>query len=137
MRLQFCQILAPKINRYQFRTRYGRSYKGDMPDSYIKGKGIIFERIAEKGATDHVELRTSNKFINFRFSLRNPPPPQRKRGKRVQRKWDVGKVGCQSGVTWADSILVNNGYRPNPTGARPFDLNREATDGEPIRSSDG
>ena len=40
---------APKMNRYQLCAKYGWSFKSNMPDRYIKRKGIIFEKIAEKG----------------------------------------------------------------------------------------
>ena len=53
---------APKMNRYQFCTKYGWSFKSDMPDRYIKRKGIIFDRIAEKGDTDQVsKLQKENR----------------------------------------------------------------------------
>ena len=38
------------------------SFKSDMPDRYIKRKGIIFDRIAEKGDTDQVtKLQKENR----------------------------------------------------------------------------
>jgi integrase len=43
---------APKMNRYQFCAKYGWSFGSDMPDRYIKRKGIIFDEIAEKGDVD-------------------------------------------------------------------------------------
>ena len=43
---------APKMNRYQFCTKYGWAFSSDMPDRYIERKGIIFNQIAEKGDTD-------------------------------------------------------------------------------------
>jgi hypothetical protein len=50
------------MNRYQFCTKYGWSYKSDMPDRYIKRKGIIFERIAKKGDIDQVsKLQKENR----------------------------------------------------------------------------
>jgi len=53
---------APKMNRYQFCTKYGWSFKSGMPDRYIKRKGIIFDRIAEKGDTDQVsKLQKENR----------------------------------------------------------------------------
>ena len=43
---------APKMNRYQFCAKYGWAFSSDMPDRYIKRKGIIFDEIAEKGDQD-------------------------------------------------------------------------------------
>jgi integrase len=43
---------APKMNRYQLCAKYGWAFSSDMPDRYIKRKGIIFEEIAEKGDVD-------------------------------------------------------------------------------------
>jgi hypothetical protein len=43
---------APKMNRYQLCAKYGWAFSSNMPDRYIEGKGIIFEKIAEKGDTD-------------------------------------------------------------------------------------
>ena len=43
---------APKMNRYQLCAKYGWAFSSDMPDRYIKRKGIIFEQIAEKGDVD-------------------------------------------------------------------------------------
>ena len=62
MRHSSATYWAPKMNRYQFCTKYGWSYKSDMPDRYIKRKGIIFDRIAEKGDTDQVtKLQKENR----------------------------------------------------------------------------
>lgn len=43
---------APKMNRYQLCAKYGWAFSSDMPDRYIKRKGIIFDEIAEKGDVD-------------------------------------------------------------------------------------
>jgi len=43
---------APKMNRYQLCAKYGWAFSSDMPDRYIKRKGIIFDEIAEKGDID-------------------------------------------------------------------------------------
>jgi site-specific recombinase XerD len=43
---------APKLNRYQLCAKYGWAFSSDMPDRYIKRKGIIFDEIAEKGDVD-------------------------------------------------------------------------------------
>jgi integrase len=43
---------APKLNRYQLCAKYGWAFSSDMPDRYIKRKGIIFDEIAEKGDTE-------------------------------------------------------------------------------------
>ena len=43
---------APKMNRYQFCAKYGWAFSSNMPDRYIKRKGIIFDQIAEKGDID-------------------------------------------------------------------------------------
>ncbi len=62
MRHSSATYWAPKMNRYQFCTKYGWSFKSDMPDRYIKRKGIIFDRIAEKGDTDQVsKLQKENR----------------------------------------------------------------------------
>ena len=45
---------APKMNRYQFCAKYGWAFSSDMPDRYIKRKGIIFDEIAEKGDQDQM-----------------------------------------------------------------------------------
>ncbi len=37
------------MNRYQLCAKYGWTFSSNMPDRYIKRKGIIFEKIAEKG----------------------------------------------------------------------------------------
>jgi hypothetical protein len=56
---------APKMNRYQLCAQYGWEFKSDMPDRYIKRKGIIFERIAEKGDTDQVtKFQRENRFLS-------------------------------------------------------------------------
>jgi hypothetical protein len=58
------------MNRYQFRTKYGWSFKSDMPDRYIKRKGIIFDRIAEKGDTDQVtKLQKENSQLMERVEM--------------------------------------------------------------------
>ena len=52
---------APKMNRYQLCAKYGWSFSSDMPDRYIKRKGIIFDEIAEKGDTDQlIQLKREN-----------------------------------------------------------------------------
>jgi integrase len=43
---------AAKMNRYQLCAKYGWAFSSDMPDRYIKRKGIIFEETAEKGDVD-------------------------------------------------------------------------------------
>lgn len=47
---------APKMNRYQLCAKYGWAFSSDMPDRYIKRKGIIFEEIAEKGDVDQTTM---------------------------------------------------------------------------------
>lgn len=62
MRHSSATYWASKMNRYQFCTKYGWSFKSNMPDRYIKRKGIIFDRIAEKGDTDQVnKLQKENR----------------------------------------------------------------------------
>jgi integrase len=53
---------APKMNRYQLCAKYGWAFSSDMPDRYIKRKGIIFEEIAEKGDVDqNTKLQKENR----------------------------------------------------------------------------
>lgn len=47
---------APKMNRYEFCAKYGWAFSSNMPDRYIKRKGIIFEEIAEKGDVDQTTM---------------------------------------------------------------------------------
>jgi hypothetical protein len=55
---------APKMNRYQFCTKYGWSSKSNMPDRYIERKGIIFDQIAEKGDVDQTtKLQKENRSL--------------------------------------------------------------------------
>jgi hypothetical protein len=50
------------MNRYQLCAKYGWAFSSDMPDRYIKRKGIIFDQIAEKGDTDQVsKLQKENR----------------------------------------------------------------------------
>jgi len=52
---------APKMNRYQLCAKYGWAFSSDMPDRYIKRKGIIFDEIAEKGDVDQTtKLKREN-----------------------------------------------------------------------------
>ena len=37
--------------------KYGWSFRSNMPDRYIKQKGIMFERIAEKREIDQVSIK--------------------------------------------------------------------------------
>jgi len=61
---------APRMNRYQFCTKYGWSFKSNMPDRYIKRKGIIFEKIAEKGDTDQLtKLQKENRQLVERVEM--------------------------------------------------------------------
>jgi hypothetical protein len=54
-----------KINRYQLCAKYGWAFKSNMPDRYIKRKGIIFEKIAERGDADQVTmLQKENRVLN-------------------------------------------------------------------------
>jgi len=43
---------APKMNRYQLCAKCGWAFGSDMPDGYIKRKGIFFDEVAEKGDVD-------------------------------------------------------------------------------------
>jgi integrase len=53
---------APKMNRYQLCAKYGWAFSSDMPDRYIERKGIIFDKIAERGDTDQVtKLQRENR----------------------------------------------------------------------------
>lgn len=53
---------APKMNRYQLCAKYGWAFSSDMPDRYIKRKGIIFDEIAQKGDTDQFsKLQSENR----------------------------------------------------------------------------
>lgn len=45
---------ATKLSRYQMCAKYGWSFSSDMPDRYIKRKGIIFDEVAEKGDSDQL-----------------------------------------------------------------------------------
>ncbi len=45
---------AHKLNRYQICAKYGWAISSDMPDRYIKRKGIIFDEVAWKGDTDQL-----------------------------------------------------------------------------------
>ena len=50
------------MNRYQLCAKYGWAFSSNMPDRYIERKGIIFDRIAEKGDTDQVtKLQKENR----------------------------------------------------------------------------
>jgi len=50
------------MNRYQLCAKYGWAFSSDMPDRCIERKGIIFDRIAEKGDTDQVsKLQKENR----------------------------------------------------------------------------
>jgi integrase len=56
---------APKMNRYQLCAKYGWAFSSDMPDRYIKRKGIIFDQIAEKGDVDQTtKLQKENRDLN-------------------------------------------------------------------------
>jgi len=56
---------APKMNRYQLCAKYGWAFSSDMPDRYIKRKGIIFDEIAEKGDADQTtKLQKENRILN-------------------------------------------------------------------------
>jgi integrase len=56
---------APKMNRYQLCAKYGWAFSSDMPDRYIKRKGIIFDEIAEKGDIDQTtKLQKENRDLN-------------------------------------------------------------------------
>ena len=37
--------------------KYGWSFRSNMPDRYIKRKGITFERIAQKGEANQVSIK--------------------------------------------------------------------------------
>jgi len=52
------------MNRYQLCAKYGWAFSSDMPDRYIKRKGIIFKKIAEKGDVDQTtKLQKENRDI--------------------------------------------------------------------------
>jgi integrase len=56
---------APKMNRYQLCAKYGWAFSSDMPDRYIKRKGIIFDEIAEKGDVEQTtKLQKENRDLN-------------------------------------------------------------------------
>ena len=42
------------MNRYQLCAKYGWAFKSNMPDRYIERKGIIFDKIAERGDEDQI-----------------------------------------------------------------------------------
>lgn len=55
---------APKMNRYTLCAKYGWAFSSDMPDRYIKRKGIIFTEIAEKGDVEQTaKLEKENRAI--------------------------------------------------------------------------
>jgi len=55
---------APKMNRYQLCGKYGWAFSSDMPDRYIKRKGIIFDEIAEKRDVDQTtKLQRENRTL--------------------------------------------------------------------------
>lgn len=64
MRHSSATYWAPKMNRYQLCAKYGWAFSSDMPDKYIKRKGIIFDEIAQKGDTDQFSrLQSENKSL--------------------------------------------------------------------------
>jgi hypothetical protein len=59
---------AAKMNRYQLCAKYGWAFSSDMPDRYIKRKGIIFSQIAEKGDTEQTyRLEKENRQMRDRM----------------------------------------------------------------------
>jgi hypothetical protein len=59
---------AAKLNRYQICAKYGWNFSSDMPDRYIKRKGIIFSQIAEKGDVDQTyRLEKENRQMRDRM----------------------------------------------------------------------
>lgn len=55
---------AAKMNKYQLCAKYGWSFSSDMPDRYVKRKGIIFDEIAEKGDVDQASrLEKENRVL--------------------------------------------------------------------------
>lgn len=64
MRHSSATYWAPKMNRYQLCAKYGWAFSSDMPDKYIKRKGIIFDEIAQKGDTDQFSrLQSENRSL--------------------------------------------------------------------------
>lgn len=45
---------APKMNHFEFCAKYGWGFNSDMPNRYIKRKGIIFEKFAKRGDVDQL-----------------------------------------------------------------------------------
>jgi hypothetical protein len=59
---------ASKLNRYQLCAKYGWAFSSDMPDRYIKRKGIILSQIAEKGDVDQTyRLEKENRQMKERM----------------------------------------------------------------------
>ncbi len=55
---------AHKMNRYQLCAKYGWAFGSEMPDRYIKRKGIIFDEIAQKGDIDQTtKLQMENRAL--------------------------------------------------------------------------
>lgn len=55
---------ASKMNRYELCAKYGWAFSSDMPDRYIKRKGIIFREVAEKGDVDQTtKLQKENSIL--------------------------------------------------------------------------
>lgn len=55
---------ASKMNRYELCAKYGWAFSSDMPDRYIKRKGIIFREVAEKGDVDQTtKLQKENTIL--------------------------------------------------------------------------
>lgn len=64
MRHSSATYWAPKMNRYQLCAKYGWAFGSDMPDRYIKRKGIIFDEIAQKGDVDQFSrLQSENRAL--------------------------------------------------------------------------
>jgi hypothetical protein len=61
---------APKMNQYQLCTKYGWAFSSNMPDRYIKRKGITFDQIAEKGGFDQTaKLQKENGDIREKMEI--------------------------------------------------------------------
>jgi len=64
VKTQLSHLLGPKLNRYPLCAKYGWAFSSDMPDRYIKRKGIIFNEVAEKGDIDQTtKLQRENRIL--------------------------------------------------------------------------
>ncbi|MEM4245270.1 MAG: hypothetical protein QW404_03245 [Candidatus Nanoarchaeia archaeon] len=62
------------MNRYELCAKYGWAFSSDMPDKYIKRKGIIFQQIAEKGDIDQTtKLQKENDVLKEKYQNNKRP----------------------------------------------------------------